>query len=322
MENAFDNFGLGSCVNVKPNLTPGNIKKGVKAIGTPNDMYMVDPRKVVIIDGFNPRIKDETYYKGIKELALGMKEHGFYRDKPLAGYVGVKDGEEVVYVTEGHRRHDAVLYWLDALEGPSDLRVPFVPKPRGTSELDLNYALIESNKSQDFRPYELAMLVKRLHVAYGQSEPTIAAKMGKSIAYVRNLLIVAGAPEPIALMVLNGELSVTEAAEALGKFKDSAVEVLQKAKANSVAEGKSKVSKRFIPGHRFQAAVKKESGSLFEAVRQVRADEGYVALSEGTRSAIDDLVTRMEELEAKLAAKEAEAAEASANDDTQGQADA
>ena len=305
MEQNNDRHGLRA--DVKLNMTPGNIKKGMKAIGTPNDMYMVDARKVRVIPDFNPRIKDEKYWEGIRELALGMKTHGYYRDKPLAGYVAVEDGEEVVYLTEGHRRHDAVLYWQDNLDAPEDLRIPFVPKPRGTSDLDLTYALLESNKAQDFRPFELAMLVKRLHVAYGQSEAVIAEKMNKSLPYVRHMLLVAGAPDDIVKMVIAEELSITEAADAINTYKDKAVDVLTKAKANSAAEGKKKVSKRFMPGMKFQTAVKKEAPAILDAVRQVSNDEGFGNLTEQTRSTISDLVSRLGELEAKLAEKEARA---------------
>ncbi|KKN85064.1 hypothetical protein LCGC14_0282330 [marine sediment metagenome] len=318
MENHFDNFGLEKASKAKFNLVGGQIKTAMRAAGKTADFFKIDPRKIHLLEDFNPRIKDRQYYEGtedrpgIVDLAKSMKLNGYYTDKPLAGFVAKVDGEDVIYLTEGHRRLDAVLYWMDNLGGPEDFMVPFVPKPRGTTELDLNYALVEANKAVDFRPYELAMHIKRLHCMFGQTEALIATKAGMSVSHVKNLLAVAGAPESIAKMVLAEEISVTEAAEAIGKYGNQVETVLNQAKANSVAAGKTKVSKRFLPGERFKKEVKKESDTLFDAVRTVREDNNYDALTEDTRKTLDELMERMTAMQKKLDEQEAQALAAAA----------
>lgn len=312
---SFVKFGLKEAEEYKLEMSPGSIKRGLKAIGKASDMFMASPRKIRVIDGLNVRIKDDLYWQGIRELAEGMAEHGFFRDRPLAVYVAservVQDGTEVfidtVCLTEGHRRLDAALYWMEHLGAPEDLVIPIVHKPSGTSMLDLNYALLEANKHVDFRPYEKAILIKRMHVSFGQPVPEIAKKTGLAESTVHNLLLVAGAPEEIAKLVLIGDLSITEAADVMRSHKDKAFEVLAQAKAISIASGKTKISKRFLPGEKFKGALKKNSESIYDAVQLVRQDKGYEALSDETRETVDALVKELAEVKAKLEEQEAKA---------------
>ena len=317
---------LSGVANQKLELIPGNAKKGLRAIGSASDMYMVTPGNIRVIEDFNPRVKDRIYWEGDEEagiegiidLAKSMKQNGFYRHKPLAGYVALVDGVEVVFLTEGHRRLDAALYWMNNLGGPEDLQVPLVSSPRGTNMLDLNYALFQSNRSEDFRPFEKCIWVKRMHTMYGQTEASISSKTGLSLSFIRSALIVVSAPDDIAMMVQQGRISVTSAADAVMEHKEKVVEVLKQAEANSIANGKRKITPRFMPGSGFQKVIKKESGALYETVAMVRADTGYGQLTEETRRSIDDLIAELDAAKKKLEEKEAKAlsdAEQEATDD-------
>ena len=56
---------------------------------------------------------------------------GFYPDKPLTGFVALEDGEEVIYVTGCHRRHEGVLLAIE--EGADVPTAPVVIKPAAPS---------------------------------------------------------------------------------------------------------------------------------------------------------------------------------------------
>jgi len=111
-------------------LTPGNTKAAMKAVGAASsDLWKVDPGQLRTLDGFNARIKNDAYAARVRWIADSIKANGFYPDKPLTGFVALEDGEEVIYVTGGHRRHEGVLLAIE--EGADVPTVPVVIKPRG-----------------------------------------------------------------------------------------------------------------------------------------------------------------------------------------------
>lgn len=293
-----DNVGVaeqyGLSTTLELNYVAGAGKAAMKKIGTANDLFMVDARKLKIKEGFNTRIKDATYWEKVEKLALSMKENGFYRDKPLACIVAKEGGEDVIYVVEGGRRRDAVLMLMSWMK-PEDadlFRVPAVIKDRETSEVDLVYGLAQGNNAEPFRPYEMAVLVKRLKQVYGQTEQQILTKLDGivSASYLNHLLIVSGAPRKIADLIISEKLSVTQAAQLMLKHGSDAVSILEQAEANAKAEGKEKITNRFMPGKRLEAALKKEAGELYKSAKQVMEDPGFAGLSEGTRALLEDLM--------------------------------
>lgn len=289
-------FGISATLEM--NTVAGSVKQGMKEIGRANDMFMVHPGKLRIKQGFNTRVKDDVYWAGIAELAESIRKNGFYKDKPLAVIVVKEGGENVAYVVEGGRRYDASMMVLESLspEERETFCVPVVAKDRETSELDLTYGLAQGNNAKGFRPYEMAVLVKRLKQVFGQSEAQILERLDGiiSASYLTNLLIVAGAPRQIAEMVLNETISVTQAAKIMNEHGDKAIDVILKAKENS---GGKKITDRFMPGRKLERAVKKESSKLYESAKAVINDAGFAALSEDTRKKLQELMRELAEHE-------------------------
>lgn len=285
-------FGLSSTLEL--NHVSASVKKGMKEIGSTNDMFMVDPRKVKVWKGFNTRIKDDVYWEGIKSLATSIMNNGFYKDKPLACIVVNESGELVVYCVEGGRRLDAALMrmeWMTPEEADS-FRIPAVPKERETSEVDLVYGLAQGNNAVAFRPYEMAILVKRLKQVYGQTNEEILERLGSMVSpsYLNHLLIVAGAPRKIAELIISDKLSVTHAVKIMNEYGSDAIAVLEKAESNAQAEGKEKITDRYMPGRRLEKALRKEARALYESATQVINDPGFHSLSEHTRAVLQDLL--------------------------------
>ena len=292
-------FGISSTLEL--NLVSGSVKAGMREIGSESGLFMADPTKLRVIKGFNTRVKDQVYWEGIKKLALSIKENGFYKDKPLACVVANEDGKNVIYVVEGGRRLDAVILrmaWMTEDERKA-FRVPTVAKDRETSEVDLVYGMAKGNTAEPFRPYELAVLVKRLKQVYMQTDEQILNRFSGDISasYLANLLIVAGAPRQIAKLVLEDKLSVTQAAQAMNQYGNRAIEVLLQAKANSEKHGNGKITDRFMPGKRLQNAVKKESMEIYSSMKMVTSDPGYASLSEETRAVLRDLLNELKQFE-------------------------
>lgn len=344
-------YGLNPDLRFDP--VPGNAKKAMENIGTKKDMFGVDLRHTIVIEGFNPRIKDELYWERVRKLKESIQANGWYPDKPLAGFAMKKDGKDVIVIVEGGRRRDAGLMLLEEYanqipEGVADedlspeamqakafienFRAPMVSKKAGTSELDLQYGLAGGNDSEPFRPYELAVLIKRLHVVFDQTEKQILDRLPGvvSASHLPKLLMLASAPREIVEAVDSGNLSVTESYDLMKKHGDKAVEVLRGAAQLAKAVGAKKVMPKHMPGARFDKALLKESKPLYDVAKQIQSDKGYAGLSEETRAVLDDMLREISELKAKCddqdqqalqKARDTEAAEAGQTNLDMGKAD-
>jgi len=313
-------YGLNPDLRIEP--VAGRVKEAMAEIGTKKDMYGVDLEKTIVLEGLNPRIKDAKYWEGVRVLKESIKKNGWYPDKPLAGYAIKKDGKDVIVVVEGGRRRDAGLMYLEELKLDNPdfaklFRAPMVTKKAGTSELDLNYGLAQGNSGVPFRPYELAILVKRLYITFDQTEKQIVdGLVGMvSASHLPKLLMLASAPKEIVEAVESEIMSVTEAYDLMNKHGEKAVEVLKQAAEVSKAAGSKKIMRKHMPGVKFEKALVKESKPLFEIAKQIQADEGYKGLSEATRAVLDDMLREIAELKAKCEQDEDAIAQAARNDE-------
>ena len=183
-------------------LAAGNVKAAMKDVGAVSaDLWQVEPTRLRVLEGFNARVKNEAYTGRVRWIADSIKANGYYKDKPLSGFVAREDGVDVIYVTGGHRRHEAVLLALS--EGVEVPAVPVVIKPRGTSMEDITVALVTSNSGERLKPLELARVCQRL-LGYGMDENTIAKRIGITREYLNQLLDLLAAPKALRDMVSKG----------------------------------------------------------------------------------------------------------------------
>lgn len=221
---------------------PGGVKRATKEFKSA-DLWKVPPSSLHRHPGFNVRTKGKAYEDRVRELADSMKANGYYADKPMAGYVANVDGEDVIIVTDGHTRLDAVE--LAISEGAQIEVVPVVTKPAGTSMEDLTIALVTSNNGNPLKPYEVAQVCKRL-VDYGMDEATIAHRLGFTPTYVQNLLTLMGAPSAVRKMVEQDKVSATLAVETLRKHGREAQEILRQAAQQATDSGGSRVTAKQV----------------------------------------------------------------------------
>lgn len=223
-------------------LTQGGIKAGMTGCKSA-DLWKVPRDRIKVLEGFNVRIKNNDYYAQVRLYADSMKADGFFVDKPLTGYVAKENGENVIYVTDGHTRLDA--YDLAKIEGADLHDIPMVTKPSGTSMEDLTVALVVSNNGRNLTPYEVALVCKRL-INYGMDEVEIATRVGLSKAYVSNLLLLVSAPREICNLVQEGKVSASLAVATLKTHETKALAVLKDGLANAESVGKTKVTEKHL----------------------------------------------------------------------------
>lgn len=267
-------------------LTAGNVKAAMKDAGAVSaDLWQVAPDRLRVLEGFNARIKNDAYTARVRWIADSIKANGYYKDKPLSGFVAREDGDDVIYVTGGHRRHEAV--HLAISEGVDVPHVPVVIKPKGTGMEDLTVDLIVGNEGEPLTTYEQAVVCKRL-AAFGWDSKEIARRVGYSTAqYVDGLLALAGAPLPIRKMVMESVISATAAIEAIKKHGDKATDVLL---AAVVKAGGGRVTAKVMPGAEFKKAVKKAAPVFYDTLTKVQADPGFKHLSPELRKALVELL--------------------------------
>jgi len=270
-------------------LNPGSIKSAMKsAEAGSRDLWQVPPSKLKVIENFNVRNKDEAYHAHIRWLADSMKVEGFYQDKPLAGYVAVEEGEQVIYVYDGHCRLEATNIAIK--EGAEIQKVPVVVSQSGISMEDLAVVLVRGNGGKPLSPYEVGEVCKRL-VRYGMEVPEIAKRLGFTETYVNSMLSLMASPLKLRQMVINGIVAASTAIEMIAKHGDKALAKLQEAQERANAAGKDRVTNKHIaPDHAFKKAIKKSAETMFTAINEVKADPAYEKLSPSIREKLEELL--------------------------------
>ena len=254
--------------------------------------FMCPIEDILVLDGFNPRIKDEAYYAHVRSIADSMKEEGYYLDKPLAGFGALLGKKPVIYVTEGHCRLAAVKLAVE--EGAPITEVPLVLKDKSTTMEDLLVALVRGNDGKRFSPLELAVVCKRLTSFHWKADK-IAAKLGITAEYVGQLLTLAGAPHAIREMVQAGQATAAVAIGAIRQHGEQAGAVLGDALKVAEATGKSKVTNKFMPSQVRRVTLTKAAPKMFEALEQVKSNQAYASLPTELQQLIADLVATVQQ---------------------------
>lgn len=198
------------------------------------DLLLVDPRRIVVREGFNAR----KSFEGIEELMFSILENGLRM--PLRGF---KDGE-VMYLTDGERRLRAINM---ALELGYDIPfVEFRTEPKGYSEEKRVFDLLLCNDGMKLLPIEEADVYQRLANFHYKPEE-IAKRVGKSLSYVQNMLKIANSPKELQDLIATEQISATAATSIIAHTSDSNEQVQLAKEAVEVAkvEGK-KATNRHI----------------------------------------------------------------------------
>lgn len=227
-----------------PQFDQGSQKKATTGISS-GEVFNVPINRIHVDPEFNVRDKDADYKADVRRIADSIKANGFYRNKPLTGYVA-KDGsgQDIILLTDGHTRLDAVE--LAVGEGAEITELPMIMKPRGTSMEDLTIELITGNDGSKVKPLAMARVIKRM-LDYGADMKTIATRAGYGKAYLESLLDLLAAPKALRDLVETGKVSATLAVETIkGHGAKEAAKVLEAGVEVAAAKGKAKVTLKHV----------------------------------------------------------------------------
>jgi ParB family chromosome partitioning protein len=249
-------------------LVPGAVKAMQKETGAKSsDLWNVPLSGIHVRPGYNPRVMTPAYLEGLERLADSIEENGYYPDKPLGCVIEAEDGQNKLYIEEGHRRFAAVQIVLRRGNVKIET-LPVAVLPRTMTPAERLVHMVRSNNDGvPFKPLELAIVVARL-VKFGNDDSQIAKQLGITTAYVRQLKTLAGAPQSIRDLVESGDISSTLAIETLQQHKDEAPALIQEAVAEAQAEGKKATMKTVKKA----AAKKKLTPKQLEAKQNAKTD--------------------------------------------------
>jgi hypothetical protein len=231
-----------SKVDIK--LTAGSVEPAMKAAEAKSTkLYRVPVASIKTIPGFNVRVQSADYIAHRDMIADSIRTNGFDQTKPLAGYVAKEGDKNVIYVTDGHTRLDAVEK-LNADDTDAVIQtLPVLVHPADKSLTDLTVALHTSNTGRPLTPFELGVVVKRLMKDEGADKAEIASRLAVTPRYLDDVLLLVNGPKEVRTAVLEGQVSSTLAIQELRKDPEKAVEKITAAVAKS---GGSKVTKKAL----------------------------------------------------------------------------
>lgn len=256
------------------------------------DLYQVKPGDITVLEGFNPRVKNQEYFDGIEALSQDIERLGYMQDKPLAGYIAKVDGKDTIVLQDGHRRYAAVLRAI--ARGAKIAALPLVLKDRSQNMLDLTLGLLHSNEGQPFNTYEKAIIAKRLK-GFGWENKAIAVEMRCTTAFVGQLLTMAGAPEAIQELVRTGQMSATHAIDLVKEHGENSVAVAKARVATAKSAGKQTTTAKDDKAKAKQRRAKGLGFDFYTAVCSLFDDKATMkVIDKEIYAVLDSLIFRVE----------------------------
>lgn len=232
-------------------LTAAPVDATMKAAeATSAKLYRVPVAKIKTIPGFNVRVQSPDYIAHRDMIRASIAQNGFDQTKPLAGFVAKEGDENVIYVTDGHTRLDAVNEHNadpDTAEKDEINTLPVMVHAKEMSLTDLTVALHTANSGRPLTPFELGVVVKRLLAEEGAKKTEIAKRLAVTPRYLDDVLLLANADSKVKQHVASGAVSSTMAIQLIRKDADTAAEKIEAAVAKTAGTGKKATAKHAEP---------------------------------------------------------------------------
>lgn len=200
-----------------------------------SEINKVDPRLLVITDGWNTRDESDELTAHIDMLAQSIAEVGVR--KPIE--VKLEDGKLIV--KDGHCRTRATIRAIEVYKAEIKT-VPVVSVDRYANDADLILNQIISNSGKPLTTMEQAKVFKKL-LDMGWNQADIAKKIGMSNGRVSQILDLLTMPAQVQMMVSNGNISPSLAQQTVkaAETPAKAAENLQAAVDKAASNGRNKV---------------------------------------------------------------------------------
>ncbi len=225
------------------------------------DLFLIDPRNIVVMDGFNVRRDFD-----LDELKEQIKANGVLN--PVTVIPFKEDGVEKYKLVDGERRYRATM--LAISEGANIPFIKALKAPKGATTEQLYIEQMMRNEGKRFSELECAIMFRRFKEEFGYSQVEIAEKFKKSPAFISKCLSLLDLPQYLQDKIATGELSAKAAREISNSYTHESDQVraaktaLRTAKANGRAVATNK---------EVQSSLKdgKQAKAIADALRSVWA---------------------------------------------------
>ena len=221
------------------------------------DIYQIDPRNIVVVEGFNARKNFD-----LDELKEQIRKVGVLNPITVIPFKDKETGAEKYRLVDGERRYRAVMALL--AEGEDIKRIKAMYLPKGTKEEDLLIQQLLKNTGKQFSEIEMAKLFNRFKEQWGYTQTEIADKFCKKASFVSRCMALLDLPAEIIEMMERGEISADTARQIANRHKDDVdaqVEDAEKAVNTAKAKGKKTATTKDIP-------VNVQAGNLIAKIRK------------------------------------------------------
>lgn len=133
------------------------------------DLYAIDPRNIVVIEGFNSRVDFD-----LEELKASIVQSGVKNPVSVIPFID-ENGFEKYRLVDGERRYRAAMELIN--EGFEIARIPAIYLPKNTSEADLLVEQCIRNEGKKFSEYEYGVLLQKFQ-NLGWTTTEAVAKLG------------------------------------------------------------------------------------------------------------------------------------------------
>lgn len=193
-----------------------------------SDIYWIDPKMIVADESFNIR----QDYGDIESLMMSIVS-GWVGNSILLGYRG--EGG-IVMLTDGFRRNRAIQIAVEQGLLDDDFRVPFRLHKKGYRLEDRLFDVYQTQDNKPLEKKEVCELFYRLKHNHNKTNDEIAKRIGKSPAFVSQMLSIAESPAEIRESVYSGELSTKDATVILTDAKKIAKQKNNGKPSNELSE--------------------------------------------------------------------------------------
>lgn len=166
---------------------------------TKTDIYNIDPRNIVVVEGFNSRID----FGNIAELAEQIKEQGLLNPISVVPFKN-ENGEEKYRLVDGERRYRAIMLNIENGVDISRVKALFLSKSSTDEQLYIQQMM--RNEGKPFTEYELGILCAKLRDKCGKTISEIAKMLGKNAGVISYALADLEYDERIQEMLKKGEI--------------------------------------------------------------------------------------------------------------------
>lgn len=208
---------------------------------TKRDLFMIDPRNIVVVEGFNSRVDFK-----LEDLIESIRNNGI--KQPLS-VIAFKDeeGKEKYRLVDGERRYRATMKLLE--EGVEIARVPAIFLPKSLSQEELLLEQLVRNEGKAFTDYEYSIACKKFR-DFGLTNKEIATRLSKNAGQITYWLSIQDMDPELKEYFKMGKISYSEFHRMAEAHKNSDGELDEKgilseikgAAQTAKAKGKDKIT--------------------------------------------------------------------------------